>query len=229
MFAHTQSFVDFLKRLIMSAGVANTTKIPAHVDLSQPHTWVNCGLCLRSLSKCELGEIISFLELSNCKILNAQFQTGAYPSWSGPSMGDSGSGPQNPSRFRSVVVITLASHARSRSWVRNPAETMRMVLPFGEHFAWHRYLEMLSKTQPMNCAYDFSRLDHDINVNPCEWGIARRESKWRPRAPLDVSQKPLPSTTQVATQLNHVFWCLHLTSVSHFKDNMTGSLPWLLY
>ena len=193
MFAHTQSFVDFLKRLIMSAGVANTTKIPAHVDLSQPHTWVNCGLCLRSLSKCELGEIISFLELSNCKILNAQFQTGAYPSWSGPSI------------------------------------TMRMVLPFGEHFAWHRYLEMLSKTQPMNCAYDFSRLDHDINVNPCEWGIARRESKWRPRAPLDVSQKPLPSTTQVATQLNHVFWCLHLTSVSHFKDNMTGSLPWLLY
>ena len=112
MFAHTQSFVDFLKRLIMSAGVANTTKIPAHVDLSQPHTWVNCGLCLRSLSKCELGEIISFLELSNCKILNAQFQTGAYPSWSGPSMGGSGSGPQNPSRFRSVVVITLASHAR---------------------------------------------------------------------------------------------------------------------
>ena len=112
MFAHTQSFVDFLKRLIMSAGVANTTKIPAHVDLSQPHTWVNCGLCLRSLSKCELGEIISFLELSNCKILNAQFQTGAYPSWSGPSMGDSGSGPQNPSCFRSVVVIMLASHAR---------------------------------------------------------------------------------------------------------------------
>ena len=107
MFAHTQSFVDFLKRLIMSAGVANTTKIPAHVDLSQPHTWVNCGLCLGSLSKCELGEIISFLELMNCKILNAQFQTRAYPSWSGPSMGDSGSGPQNPSRFRSVVVIGI--------------------------------------------------------------------------------------------------------------------------